>query len=75
MADWDDERDDLPARRRFPDPIALIVGIITLGVSGWVLSDGAWGLPNVDPRWLVAGGALVVGLLLLGASLRPRSRR
>jgi hypothetical protein len=80
MAEWDDaqteqyETDDRP-RRRFPDPLNLIVGLFTIGVASYALSDGGWGLPAMDPRWVVAGGALLVGLLLLGASLRPGRRR
>jgi hypothetical protein len=78
MSDWNDDdstvRTERPVRR-FPDPVAMIVGIATLVVSAYVLSDGAWDLPAVDPRWLIAGGALFVGLMLLGASLRPNRRR
>jgi hypothetical protein len=82
MAEWDDmdtqteeyQTDERP-RRRMPDPLNLIVGLITLGVASYALTDGQWGLPAVDPRWVVAGGALLVGLLLLGASLRPGRRR
>jgi hypothetical protein len=59
-------------RRGFPDPFALIVGIVTLVVSAYALSDGAFDLPAIDPRWLIGGGALFVGLMLLGASLRRR---
>lgn len=62
-------------RRRFPDPVNLVVGLLTLAMAGYVLSDGRWNLPDVDPRWAVAGGALLIGLLLLGASVRPGRRR
>lgn len=62
-------------RHRFPDPVNLVVGLLTLAVAGYVLSDGRWDLPSVDPRWAVAGAALLIGLLLLGASVRPGRRR
>lgn len=74
MTEWNEDThivEDKP-RRRFPDPLNLIVGLLTIGVAAYALTDGAWGLPAVDPRWVIAGGALLVGMLLLGASLRPR---
>lgn len=61
-------------RRRGPDLLTLIVGIGTLLVSAYVLTDGALWIPSLDPRWLVAGVALVVGLFLLMLSLRGRRR-
>jgi hypothetical protein len=76
MNDWNEETTTITAeRRRFPDPLALIVGLVTLVVSAYALSDGAFDLPGIDPRWLIGGGALFVGLMLLGASLRPNRRR
>lgn len=78
MNDWDDDETTVQteprARRRFPDPVGLIVGLITLVISAYALSDGAVDLPSADPRWLIAGVALFVGLMLLGASVRPRRR-
>lgn len=71
-----DQPTDVERRRhRFPDPVNLVVGLLTLAVAGYALSDGAWNLPAVDPRWVVAGAALLIGLLLLGASVRPGRRR
>ena len=61
-------------RRRGPDLLTLIAGIGTLLVSAYVLTDGALWIPSLDPRWLLAGGALVVGLFLLMLSLRGRRR-
>ena len=61
-------------RRRGPDALTLVAGIATLLVSAYVLTDGALWIPSLDPRWLLAGGALVVGLFLLMLSLRGRRR-
>jgi hypothetical protein len=32
-------------------------------------------LPHVDPRWLITGAALFVGVLLLASSLRGSRRK
>lgn len=56
--------------KRFPDVLTLIAGIGTLLVSAYVLTDGRFTIPN--PTWLLAGGALLVGVLLLASSLRKR---
>jgi hypothetical protein len=56
--------------KRFPDVLTLIAGIGTLLVSAYVLTDGAFTIPN--PTWLLAGGALLVGILLLASSLRGK---
>jgi hypothetical protein len=63
---------DTQTRRRWPDVITLLFGLATLFVSGYVLSDGNLWFPSVDPRWLITGGALLVGILLLGSSLRRK---
>lgn len=77
MADHDDRRDDIPATtddrsmaRRGPDLLLLLCGVVTLLVGAYAVSDGRIWLRNMDPRWIIAGGALVVGLLLLAASTR-----
>jgi hypothetical protein len=58
-----------PARiRRSPDVLNLAMAVVTLTASAMVLAD--W-RPPLDPRWLLAAGAVLVGLLLLLASLRP----
>lgn len=67
--------EELPLYRRFPDPLNLLVGLASVFVAAFVLTGGSWWLPHVDPRWAIAGVALFVGLLLLGASMRPRRRR
>jgi hypothetical protein len=56
--------------RRFPDVLTLLAGLGTLLVSAYVITDGAFRIPN--PTWIVAGGALLVGVLLLASSLRKR---
>ena len=55
----------MPARQ-----VSCIAGIGTLLVSAYVLTDGAFTVPN--PTWLLAGGALLVGILLLASSLRGK---
>lgn len=79
MSEWNDDETTTvrteTRRRRFPDPFSLIVGLLTLVVSAYALSDGALDLPTMDPRWWIAGGALFVGLMLLGASVRPSRGR
>jgi len=56
--------------KRFPDVLMLLAGIGTLLVSAYVITNGAFRVPN--PTWLLAGGALLVGVLLLASSLRKR---
>lgn len=56
--------------KRFPDVLTLLAGLGTLLVSAYVLTDGGFRVPN--PTWLLAGGALLVGLLMLASSLRKR---
>lgn len=74
MAEYDEKTNEgRPARRR-PDLLAMIAGLGTLMVAGYVLSDGAMWLPSVSPTWLLAGGAVLVGLLMLGTSLRGSRR-
>ncbi|WP_103353372.1 hypothetical protein [Amycolatopsis sp. CA-128772] len=70
-----DETGTEPVRRGGFDVFTLIVGIATLLVSAYVLSDGASWLPSFDFRWVIAGGAVLVGLLLLGASFGGKRRR
>ncbi|GAA3807490.1 MULTISPECIES: hypothetical protein [Amycolatopsis] len=63
-----------PERRRGVDVVTLILGIATLLVSAYVLSDGASWLPSFDLKWVLAGGAVLVGVLMLGASMRGGRR-
>jgi hypothetical protein len=71
VADRDNDRQ---VERRGPDALTLIAGVATLLVSSYVLTDGAIRISGPDLRWVIAGGALLVGLLLLIASLRGRKR-
>ena len=60
------------ARRRGPDPVTLLVGLATLAMAVFAFTGQLPDLGFVDPRWLLAGGAVVVGLALLVDSLRGR---
>ncbi|MFJ7210332.1 hypothetical protein [Amycolatopsis sp. NPDC098790] len=71
---YDNATEAQPAKRGV-DVFTLIVGIATLLISAYVLSDGASWLPRFDFRWVIAGGAVLVGLLLLGASFGSKRRR
>jgi len=66
---------DEPARprRRGPDPLTLIVGLATLVMAVFAFVGELPDLSGFDPRWLLAGGAAVVGLVLLVGNLRGRS--
>lgn len=61
------------ARRRGPDPLALAVGLATLAMAVFAFVGELPDLSGVDPRWALAGGAALVGLVLLVSSLRGRS--
>jgi hypothetical protein len=66
---------DTESRRRWPDVFTLLVGLATLFVSAYVLTDGNLWVPSTDPRWLITGAALFVGVLLLASSLRGGRRK
>lgn len=59
-----------PARRRGFDPVTLVFGLGALFVAAVGLTDDAGWLSVIDPRWLLAGGAVLVGVLLLVGTLR-----
>ena len=58
-------------KRRGPDVLTLVMGLISLCAASSALFHWTPPLPLLDPRWLLAGGAVLVGLLLLIASIRP----
>ena len=60
-------------RRRGPDPLTLLVGLATLAMAVFAFVGDLPDLSGFDPRWLLAGGAAVVGLVLLVGNLRSRS--
>jgi hypothetical protein len=66
-----DQQTEVVRRRRGPDPVALVVGVLTLGMAVAAFT-GQLPVITVDPRWLLAAAAAVVGALLLLGSLRRR---
>ncbi|GGM58753.1 hypothetical protein GCM10012275_32400 [Longimycelium tulufanense] len=66
--------DSTTPARRGPDPLTLVAGLLALLVSAYALTNGAFWLPDVDLRWIVAGGAVGIGILMLAVSLRPRRK-
>ncbi|GLZ50734.1 hypothetical protein [Actinomycetospora sp. NBRC 106378] len=56
--------------RRRRDPIALLVGLICLVLAGLAMASPAT-LVAVDPRWVLAGAAVVIG----GGALLCAARR
>ncbi|HEY4007562.1 MAG TPA: hypothetical protein VGM60_20605 [Pseudonocardia sp.] len=56
--------------RSAPELFTLLVGLLSLAVAVLALVGWMPPVPVFDPRWLFAGGAGVVGLLLLMASVR-----
>ena len=74
MAEWD-EKTGSAVRRRGPDPVTLLVGLLSLGMAAAAFVGEMPSLAGFDPRWLLAAGAAFVGLLLLVGSVRGRSTR
>jgi hypothetical protein len=65
---------DKSGGRRAVDPLVLIAAPATLLVAAYVLTDGSFWVGSAT-RWVLAGGAVLVGLLLLGRSRSDRRRR
>ena len=70
-----DDRPPPAARRRGPDPLTLLVGLATLAMAVFAFVGDLPDLSGFDPRWLLAGGAAVVGLVLLVGNLRRSGGR
>ncbi len=63
-------------RRRGVDVFTLLVGALALAMSvSAFLGETVFTAPGFDPRWLLAGGAALLGVLLLVGSLRRNRRR
>ncbi|WP_298177132.1 hypothetical protein [Saccharomonospora sp.] len=70
MSDHNDPQSRKP--QRTTDVVTLLAGIATLLVSTYLLTDADVWLSHVDLRWVLAGAAVAVGLLMLVVSMRPR---
>jgi hypothetical protein len=58
---------------RHPHLGSILFGLAAFAASAYVLTDGTVWLPGFDWRWLLAGGAVLAGVLMLIGSLRNRS--
>ena len=72
MAEQETAQTEVVRRRRGPDPVALVLGVLTLGMAVAAFT-GQLPVIGFDPRWLIAAAAAVVGALLLLGSMRRRS--
>lgn len=61
--------DAAPAHRSGPDPLALVAGLAALVIAALALTGS---LAGVDPRWVLALGAIGVGCAVLLVTLRRR---
>ncbi len=52
-----------------PDLFTLVTGLLALALAAAAFVGE---VPSIDPRWLLAGGAAVLGLVLLVGSVRGR---
>ena len=59
-------------RRRGPDALTLVIGLLALGMATSAFVGEVPSLAGLDARWLLAGAAAAVGVLLLVGSLRGR---
>jgi hypothetical protein len=59
--------------RRTPDVLTLVVGLMSVAAAVLVLAGWIPQLRLFDLRWVLSGGAVMLGVLLLAASARsPR---
>jgi hypothetical protein len=63
---------DRSMRKRGPDVIMLLVGVLALGMSVSAFVGEVPSFTGFDARWLLAGGAALLGVLLLVGSLKGR---
>jgi uncharacterized membrane protein HdeD (DUF308 family) len=61
-------------RRRAPDVLTLIMGLVCVTAAVMTLVGWMPATPLFDLRWVLAAGAVLVGLLLLAASVRTPKR-
>lgn len=64
-----DDTGEVPVRRPGPDPLALVAGLTAIVVAVLALTGA---LVSVDPRWVLALGAVGVGVGVLLVTLRRR---
>lgn len=60
-----------PVARRRPELLTLVTGLLALLVATAAFVGE---VPPVDLRWVLAGGAAALGLVLLVGSMRDRRR-
>jgi hypothetical protein len=61
---------DTAREKRRVAPFTLLAAIATLTAAAYLLGDGPAWWPAVDPRWLLAGAAVLAGVVLLATSVR-----
>lgn len=60
-----------PAQHRRIDPLGMLVGLVSLAVAVLAVVAPAV-LVSVDPRWVLAGAAVVIGAGALLTTVRRR---
>lgn len=70
------DNDSRPERRGGVDSITMLGGLIALLLAAYALSDGFGGVAAFrDPRWLLATGAVLIGVVMLIGTLRPNKSK
>ena len=62
-------------RRGGPRLFTLLIGIGGLTASAYAITDGAFTHVPLGLTGIVAGGAVLMGLLILAWTIRPTTRR